>query len=141
MDKNYRTTETTVYCCRYHIIFCPKYRRKVLINGIDERLKEIVYSMQEEQNFKVLEIEVMPDYVHLLLDIDPTIGVNIIVSRIKGKTAHILTRQFPEIKRKLPTLWSRSKFIATVGSVSLDAVKEYIKSQKCNEQRRKKPKD
>lgn len=79
----------------------------------------------------------MPDYVHLLLDIDPTIGVNIIVSRIKGKTAHILTRQFPEIKRKLPTLWSRSKFIATAGSVSLDTVKEYIKSQKRNEQRRK----
>lgn len=138
MEKKYRTTETTVFCCRYHIIFCPKYRRKVLINRIDERFKEIVLSMQEEQNFKVLEMEVMPDHVHLLLDVDPTVGVNILVSRIKGKTAHILCKEFPEIRRKLPTLWTRSKFIATVGSVSLDTVKEYIKNQKCNEQRKPK---
>lgn len=137
MNSDYRTTETTVYCCRYHVIFCPKYRRKVLINGIDERFKEIVLSMQEEQNFKVMEMEVMPDHVHLLLDVDPTIGINVIVSRIKGKTAHILTREFPEIRRRIPTLWTRSKFIATVGSVSLETVKEYIKSQKTNEQRKK----
>ncbi|MBS7353228.1 MAG: IS200/IS605 family transposase [Erysipelotrichaceae bacterium] len=137
MNSDYRTTATTVYCCRYHVIFCPKYRRKVLINGIDERFKEIVLSMQEEQNFKVMEMEVMPDHVHLLLDVDPTIGINVIVSRIKGKTAHILTREFPEIRRRIPTLWTRSKFIATVGSVSLETVKEYIKSQKTNEQRKK----
>ena len=109
----------------------------MLIHGIDERFKEIVLSMQEEQNFEVLEMEVMPDHVHLLLDVDPTIGINILVSRIKGRTAHILTREFPEIRRKLPTLWTRSKFIATVGSVSLDVVKKYIEDQKANESRRK----
>ncbi|MBR4455006.1 MAG: IS200/IS605 family transposase [Solobacterium sp.] len=138
MNNQYRTTETTVYCCRYHIIFCPKYRRKVLREPIAERFKDIVLSMQEEQNFYVIEMEVMPDHVHLLLDIDPTIGVNIVVSRIKGKTAHILNREFPELQRKLPTLWTRSKFIATVGSVSLDVVKKYIEDQKTNESRRKK---
>lgn len=134
----YRTTETTVYCCRYHIIFCPKYRRKVLREPIAERFKQIVMSMQEEQNFYVLGMEVMPDHVHMLLDIDPTIGVNVVVARIKGKTAHILNREFPELTRKLPTLWTRSKFIATVGSVSLEVVKKYIEGQKTNEQRRKK---
>ena len=137
MNK-YRTTETTVYCCRYHIIFCPKYRRKVLREPIAERFKQIVISMQKEQNFYVLGMEVMPDHVHLLLDIDPTIGVNVVVARIKGKTAHILNREFPELTRKLPTLWTRSKFIATVGSVSLEVVKKYIEEQKTNEQRRKK---
>ena len=136
--KNYRTTETTVYCCRYHIIFCPKYRRKVLREPIAERFKQIVISMQEEQNFYVLGMEVMPDHVHMLLDIDPTIGVNVVIARIKGKTAHILNREFPELTRKLPTLWTRSKFIATVGSVSLEVVKKYIEGQKTNEQRRKK---
>ena len=134
----YRTTETTVYCCRYHIIFCPKYRRKVLSEPIAERFKQIVMSMQEEQNFYVLGMEVMPDHVHILLDIDPTIGVNVVVARIKGKTAHILNREFPELTRKLPTLWTRSKFIATVGSVSLEVVKKYIEGQKTNEQRRQK---
>lgn len=129
-DNNYRTTETTVYCCRYHIVFCPKYRRKVLTEPIGVRFKEIVLSMQDQQNFIVLEMEVMPDHVHLLLDIDPTIGVNIVVSRIKGKTANILNKEFPELKRKLPTLWTRSKFIATVGSVSPSVVKAYIENQK-----------
>lgn len=137
MEK-YRTTETTVYCCRYHVIFCPKYRRKVLREPIAERFKQIVMSMQEEQNFYVLGMEVVPDHVHLLLDIDPTIGVNIVIARIKGKTAHILNREYPELTRKLPTLWTRSKFIATVGSVSLEVVKKYIEDQKTNEQRRKK---
>ena len=137
MNK-YRTTETTVYCCRYYIIFCPKYRRKVLSEPITERFKQIVMSMQQEQNFYVLGMEVMPDHVHLLLDIDPTIGVNVVVARIKGKTAHILNREFPELTRKLPTLWTRSKFIATVGSVSLEVVKKYIEEQKTNEQRHKK---
>ncbi len=87
-------------------------------------------SMQEEQNFYVLEMEVMPDHVHLLLDVDPTIGINVIVSRIKGKTANVLNREFPELQKKLPTLWTRSKFIATVGAVSLDVVKQYIEAQK-----------
>ena len=136
--KKYRSTETTVYCCRYHIIFCPKYRRKVLREPIAERFKQIVLSMQEEQNFYVMEMEVMPDHVHMLLDVDPTVGVNVVVARIKGKTAHILNNEFPELTRKLPTLWTRSKFIATVGSVSLEAVKKYIEDQKSNEQRRKK---
>lgn len=139
--SDYRTNETTVFCCRYHVIFCPKYRRKVLIHGIDERFKEIVLSMQEEQNFKVLEMEVMPDHVHLLLDVDPTIGVNTLVGRIKGKTAHILCREYPEIRRRIPTLWTRSKFIATVGSVSLDVVKKYIEDQKSTEQRKAKKKN
>ena len=105
---------------------------------IAERFKQIVMSMQEEQNFYVLGMEVMPDHVHMLLDIDPTIGVNVVVARIKGKTAHILNRENPELTRKLPTLWTRSKFIATVGSISLEVVKKYIEEQKPNEQRRKK---
>lgn len=128
--ENYRRTETTVYCCRYHIVFCPKYRRKVLTPPIQERFKEVVYSLQDANNFFVLEMEVMPDHVHLLLDIDPTVGVQTVVSRIKGKTSHMLNREFPELRRKLPTLWTRSKFIATVGSVSLNVVKEYIENQK-----------
>lgn len=138
MRDIYRRTETTVYSCKYHIVFCPKYRRKVLREPIAERFKELVLSLQEQYNFIVMEMEVMPDHVHLLLDIDPTVGVNKIVSKIKGFTAHYLTREFPELKRKLPTLWTRSKFIATVGSVSLEVVKQYIQEQKSNEQRRKK---
>ena len=140
MKNEYRTTNTTVYCCRYHVIFCPKYRRKVLIHGIDERFKEIVLSLQDKLNFKVLEMEVMPDHVHLLLDVDPTIGIDKIVMKIKYNTAHVLRKEFPELRSKLPTLWSRSKFIASVGSVSLDVVKKYIASQKDSEEKYRKHK-
>ena len=86
--------------------------------------------MQETYNFLVIEMEVMPDHVHLLLDIDPTIGVNEVVKKIKGRTAHDLRAEFPELVRKLPCLWTRSEFIATVGSISLDVVKTYIENQK-----------
>ena len=129
-SKGYRTTETTVYCCRYHIIFCPKYRRKVLTPAIAKRLKEVIISIKDVNNFGIIDMEVMPDHVHLLLDIDPTIGVDKVVSRIKGKTSNVLRKEFPELRSKLPTLWTRSKFIATVGSVSLDVVKLYIENQK-----------
>jgi len=75
-------------------------------------------------------MEVMEDHVHLLLDVDPTVGIDVIISRIKGRSSNILRKEFPELKKKLPTLWTRSKFIATVGAVSLDAVKQYIEGQK-----------
>ena len=129
-QNGYRTTETTVYKCMYHIVFCPKYRRKILNPAMQKRIKEIVIELGPINNYRVYEMEVMEDHVHLLLDIDPTVGVNIIVSRIKGKTSNILNKEFPELKRKLPCLWTRSKFIATVGSTSLDVVKTYIENQK-----------
>jgi putative transposase len=72
----------------------------------------------------------MEDHVHILLDVDPTVGIDIIVSRIKGRSANILRKEFPELKRRLPTLWTRSKFISTVGAVSLEIVKRYIEDQK-----------
>ena len=141
MKNTYKSNDTTVYCCRYHVVFCPKYRRKVLREPIADRMKEILLSLQASNNFEIIEMEVMPDHVHLLLDVDPTIGINTIVSRIKGATAHHLMREFPELRRKLPTLWTRSKFIATVGSVSLDVVKKYIEDQKSSEKRKQKPTD
>jgi putative transposase len=135
MDKvlekqGYRSSNTTIYRCMYHVIFCPKYRRKVLSPQIQERLKEIVSMVAEENNSFVQQIEVMEDHVHILLDVDPTVGIDIIVSRIKGRSANILRKEFPELKKRLPTLWTRSKFISTVGAVSLEIVKRYIEDQK-----------
>jgi putative transposase len=130
MNNGYHSSGTTVYRCIYHVIFCPKYRRKVLSPPIQKRLKEIVATVMSENNSYVIESEVMEDRVHLLLDVDPTVGIDIIVSRVKGRTSNVLRKEFPELRRKLPTLWTRSKLIATVGSVSLDVVKKYIEGQK-----------
>jgi putative transposase len=77
-----------------------------------------------------LDIEVMPDHVHVLLDVDPRIGIASVVAKIKGYTSHELRAQFPWLRRRLPTLWTRSKFISSVGTVALDVVQSYMASQK-----------
>ena len=119
-----------MFSCQYHVVFTPKYRRKVLINGIDERLKELIREKEEDYGYKVIEMEVMPDHVHLLIDLKPRIDVIRCVNLIKGSTSHILRNEFPELRRKIPTLWTRSKFIASVGAVTLEVVEKYIEEQK-----------
>lgn len=128
--KQYKSDKHIVYSCQYHVIFCPKYRRSVLTTSISNRMRELVFEKQKEYSYQVIELEIMPDHVHLLLDIYPRIGVFTTVNKIKGYTSYVLRKEFPELKRKLPTLWTRSKFISTVGSVSLETVKGYIENQK-----------
>lgn len=129
-NKKYKSSKHLVFSCQYHVIFCPKYRRKVLTGKIAERLKELIIEKQEEFQYEILDMEVMPDHVHLLIDVDPKIGVYSVVSKIKGYTSKQLREEFPELKKKLPTLWTLSKFISSVGSVTLDVVKKYIEEQK-----------
>lgn len=118
-----------VTSCKYHIIFCPKYRRKVLTNGIDTYLKEVILSLQSDK-YQVVEMEVMPDHVHLLLDCSPFYSPVDIVKHIKKQSAMRLKKQFPELKHRLPCIWTRSAFISSVGSVSMETVKQYIQEQK-----------
>ena len=128
--KKYKSDGKIVFSCQYHVIFSPKYRRKVLVDGIDLRLKELIYEKQNEWKYEVMELEVMPDHVHILIDLNPKIGVFDTINKIKGYSSNILRTEFPILKSKLPCMWTRSKFISTVGSVSLDVVKQYIESQK-----------
>ena len=129
-SKKYRHRNHLVYSCQYHVVFCPKYRRSVLVGKIADRLKELILEQQAEFEYEVLDMEVMPDHVHLLLDVDPHTGIYSVVSKIKGYTSKQLRTEFPELKKRLPTLWTLSKFISTVGSVSLEVVKKYIEEQK-----------
>lgn len=78
----------------------------------------------------MIEMEIMPDHVHLLLDVDPRTGIDPVVRKIKGYTAHTIGKEYPWMKSWLPSMWTRSRFIASVGSVSLDIVKQYIVGQK-----------
>lgn len=119
-----------VYKCTYHIIFCPKYRRSVLVDGIDNRLKELIQEIAIKKNFEIISIEVMPDHVHLLISVHPKLGILELVKSIKKTTAVKLRKEFPYLKSKLPNLWTRSAFIATTGSVNMEVVKQYIEEQK-----------
>jgi putative transposase len=100
------------------------------VNGIDARLKELFPQIAKDLGGSVLEMEVMPDHVHLLVDIDPRLGIDDFVGSLKRRSSHAIRVEFPYMKSKLPSLWTRGKFIATVGSVSLETVKQYIEDQK-----------
>lgn len=119
-----------VYKNQYHIIFCPKYRRKVLINGIDGRLKEILYDIAEEIDVEIKALEVMPDHVHMFIEFDPRINLHNVVKRLKGRSSHILREEYPSLKKKLPSLWTRSYFSCTIGHISEETIKQYVESQK-----------
>jgi putative transposase len=129
-NKRYHANHSLVYSCQYHIIFCPKFRRPVLSEPIAERLHALTLEKQQAYGYTVLEMEVMPDHVHLLLDVNPQVGVNTVVGQIKGYTAHVLRQEFPHLTSRLPSLWTRSKFISSVGTVTLEVVKRYIEQQK-----------
>ena len=129
-DKKYESDGQFVFSCQYHVIFCPKYRRKVLEGDVATRLRQLVEEKQEEYGYGLIEIEVMPDHVHMLLSVNPKIGIYAVVSKIKGYTSFSLREQFPELKRRLPCLWTRSRFISSCGAVTLATVKQYIEDQK-----------
>ncbi|NJR50794.1 MAG: IS200/IS605 family transposase [Leptolyngbyaceae cyanobacterium CSU_1_3] len=130
MRKDFKSNSNIVYCCKFHVIFCPKYRRKVLINGVDARFKEILAELATELKFDVEEVEVMPDHVHVLIDGDPQFGIHQIVKRIKGRSSKMLRDEFPWLKSRIPTLWTNSYFVATVGGAPLEVIKQYIADQK-----------
>ena len=129
--KKYHRTKTTIYSCQYHIIFCPKYRRKVLTGQIAEDLKQLITDKQEDYGYTIIEMEIMPDHVHLLLDIDPTReAITVTIHKLKGYTAHELRAKYTSLTTRLPSLWTRSTFISTVGTVSLEVIRNYIENQK-----------
>ncbi|MFA5075779.1 MAG: IS200/IS605 family transposase [Candidatus Babeliales bacterium] len=129
-EKKYKSTETLVYSCQYHVIWTTKYRRKVLTDVMQSRLKELIISKQQEYKYDIIDIEIMSDHVHLLLDINPYFGIYKTIGKIKGFTSNRMRKEFKELTTRLPTLWTRSKFISTVGAVSLEVVKKYIENQK-----------
>ena len=126
----YKSNNNVVYSCKYHVVWCPKYRRKVLVNGVDARLKTFIEEVCNEYRIGIIEMEIMPDHVHLLMEVDPQFGIHRAVKRIKGRSSHDLREEFPQLKRRLPTLWTNSYFVSTVGGAPFDVVKRYIENQK-----------
>ena len=124
------TQSSFTYSCKYHVVWCPKYRRKVLVNGVDERLKSLVQEICGERDFDLIEMEVMPDHVHLLIEVDPQFGIHRAVKLIKGTTSRILRQEFPCLRSRIPSLWTNSYFVSTVGGAPLSAIKKYIENQK-----------
>ena len=126
----YKSNKNVVYSCKYHVIWCPKYRRSVLVEGVDTRLKEIIQQVCTECASEIFTLEVMPDHVHLLVEVDPQYGIHRLVRSIKGRSSRLLRQEFPHLRSRLPTLWTNSYFVSTVGGAPLEILKQYIKQQK-----------
>ncbi len=130
MANESKTNRNIAYSCRYHVVFCPKYRRKVLVPPIDGRLKTILLETIEKWGQEFIEMEVMPDHVHLLVGCDPQFGIHRLVKYLKGASSRLVRQEFPVLKRKLPSLWTNSYFLATTGDVTLETLKRYVEGQK-----------
>nr|WP_181021714.1 IS200/IS605 family transposase [Brevibacillus laterosporus] len=130
LSRSVESNNNIVFDCKYHVVFCPKYRKKVLIEPVDVRLKELFLEKAQELRAEVVEMEIMPDHVHLLITCDPQFGIHRIVKHLKGYTSRVLRMEFRHLKSRLPSLWTNSYFVATVGTVQLDVIKQYIESQK-----------
>jgi len=126
----YKSKRNVSYSCKYHIVWCPKYRRKVLVEAVGERLAAIIREVCQEHEAEVLRLDIQPDHVHLLVECDPQFGIHRLVRLIKGRSSRFLRQEFPALKRKLPTLWTNSYFVSTVGGAPLSVIKQYIENQK-----------
>lgn len=121
-----------VYKCCYHVIFCPKYRKSILVGNVATRLKEICLEVALSHDFIIEEIETDKNHIHMIINCNPRYGITKCIQLIKSISAYKLYKEFPFIKKRYlwgGQFWSRSTFISTVGSVSLDVVKQYIENQ------------
>ena len=85
----------------------------------------------------IIEMEIMPDHVHLLVEVDPQFGVHKYIKQVKGYTSYVMRKEFVELTTRLPTLWTNSYFVSTVGGAPLAKIQQYIESQKTSERRKK----
>ena len=129
-NARWTTSNKAVYNIGYHLIWCPKYRRKVLVGAIADRLKELLAQKAAELGCELDMLEVMPDHVHVFVKATPVHAPHYIVQQLKGFTSHELRKEFPQLKSRLPSLWTRAYYCAAVGHISADTIRRYIEDQK-----------
>ncbi|WP_019588438.1 IS200/IS605 family transposase [Deinococcus apachensis] len=114
---------------RYHFVFCPKRRRKVVVGNVATRLRDLLTEKAAERGWEIVALEIMPDHVHLFLGTDPDVSPTQVMHALKGYTSRVLREEFPEL-RSMPSLWTRSYWVSTAGNVSAEVIERYIAEQK-----------
>lgn len=130
MKETYRRTATTVSLIRYHIVFCPRYRRKIfLIPGVEERFKELTRETCEANGIEIIAMECHIDHVHMFISTLPQMSIPQAVKIIKGASSHELRNEFSRLSQ-MPSLWTRSYFVSTAGNVSAKTIQRYVETQR-----------
>jgi len=130
MKQRWKSSAKAKFNIGYHLIWCPKYRRKVLVDGVDIRLKELLIEKSKQMNVVIENMEVMPDHIHLFVKCQPVDNPQQIVGQLKGYASRYLRAEFPKLKSRLPCLWTRSYYCESVGHISEATIKKYIEEQK-----------
>jgi putative transposase len=122
---------SAVYNISYHIVWCPKFRKPILVDKVKEFVEEQLETIAQTKGYKILEARVMPDHIHLFIEADPFDSPTNIVKIFKGVTGLRMSRRFPDIESKLwrGVMWSPSYYVGTVGHVSAERIERYIRSQ------------
>lgn len=124
-----KQTRHAAYNINYHLVWCPKFRRPVLVGPVGDKLVELINQIVPRMGGEVLELVVRPDHVHLFVSFPPTIAPYQIMHQIKDETSHELRKQFPYLKSRLPSLWTRSYYCGTAGTVASETIRKYIEAQ------------
>ncbi len=130
MKKRWNSSRKAIYNIGYHIIWCPKYRRKILVNAIEKRLKELLLIKAYEINIEIETMEVMPDHIHIFAKCRPTHSPSYVVQQLKGYTSKKLIEEFLWLYDNFPSLWTRSYYCESIGHISEKTLKQYIMDQK-----------
>ncbi len=129
-ELEYQRDEHRVHLIVYHIIWCPRRRKSILVGTIKERCQQLIEEKCKEQGWLILSLAIQPDHIHVFVRIWPANSAAVVVKQLKGVTSFYLRKEFREVTSKLPSLWTRSYFASTAGNVSKETIQSYIDAQK-----------
>jgi len=128
--ERWKSGTNCVFNVGYHFIWCPKYRRKVLVGDVERRLKVLMFEKATELGVEIVAMDIMPDHVHLFVKCKPTFAPHQLIKQFKGHSSRLLRLEFRHLRSRLPTLWTNSYYCESVGHISEDTIKKYIEDQK-----------
>src|SRR5437660_5741729 len=127
--EGYKSNHNVVYQAST-IAWTPKYRRAVLVGPIAKRCEQVLRQVANKYRAEIMALEIMPDHVHVLVEVDPQLGIHRLVKHLKGVSSHSLRQEFRTLKSRLPTLGTNSYFVSTVGGAPLAVIQPYVEKQK-----------
>ena len=127
--KKYRHSRHAVRAIKFHLVWCPTRRAKVLKGALAARLRQIITEVAAEKDWEIIQVAILPDHVHLFVQTDAHHAPTQIVKAFKGRSSRFLRQEYTYLLR-LPSLWTRSYFVSTAGRISQETIERYIESQK-----------
>ena len=126
----YQRDEHRVHLIVYHLIWCPRRRKAILIGKVKDRCQQLIEDKCKDQGWLMLALAIQPDHIHVFVRVWPSDSATDVVKALKGVTSFHLRKEFREVTSKLPSLWTRSYFASTAGNVSKETIQHYIEAQK-----------